>query len=143
MPEERFPKQLFSQEWDKETCRVRLRKTWGRVIDDLFVSLGLDKAEWLEDTEMGESSLAYLAGIDECFSKRECRNYEEGHLVAERQLIPQYSAKSQLEFVCIYISVTLKNACMSCLGMQVYTTTELARRCQGTVLEETEISHEC
>ena len=32
------------------------------VIDDLFVSLGLDKAEWLEDIERGERSLAsYLA----------------------------------------------------------------------------------
>ena len=28
------------------------------MIDDLFVSLGLDKAEWLEDIERGESSLA-------------------------------------------------------------------------------------
>ena len=62
MPEDRFPKQLFSQEWDKKLHRGRQRKTWGRVIDDLFVSLCSDKAEWLEDTERGESSLAsYLA----------------------------------------------------------------------------------
>ena len=41
------------------------------MIDDLFVSLGLDKAEWLEDIETGESSLAsYLACIDECISER-------------------------------------------------------------------------
>ena len=79
MPEDRFPKQLFSQEWDQNPCRVRQRKTWGRVIDDLFVSLGLDKAEWLEDIERGESSLAsYLACIDECISERECRKFEEG-----------------------------------------------------------------
>ena len=70
MPEDRFPKQLFSQEWDKNR---RQKKTWGRVIDDLFVSLGLDKAEWLEDIERGESSLAsYLACVDERFSEREC-----------------------------------------------------------------------
>ena len=31
--------------------RGRQRKTCGRVIDDLFVSLGLDKAEWLADME--------------------------------------------------------------------------------------------
>ena len=50
----------------------------GRVIDDLFVSLCLDKTEWLEDTERGESSLAsYLACIDECISERECRKFEE------------------------------------------------------------------
>ena len=45
MPEDRFPKQLFSQEWDQKPSRGRQWKTWGRVIDDLFVSLGLDKAE--------------------------------------------------------------------------------------------------
>ena len=44
------------------------------MIDDLFGSLGLDKAEWLEDIERGESSLAsYLACIDECTSERECK----------------------------------------------------------------------
>ena len=79
MPEDRFPKQLFSQEWDQKPRRGRQKKTWGRVIDDLFVSLGLDKAEWLEDIERGESSLAsYLACIDECISERECRKFEEG-----------------------------------------------------------------
>ena len=58
MPEDRFPKQLLGQEWDQKPRRGRQRRTWGRVIDDLFVSLGLDKAEWLEDIERGESSLA-------------------------------------------------------------------------------------
>ena len=48
------------------------------MIDGLFVSLGLDKAKWMEDMERGESSLAsYLACIDECISKRECRKLEE------------------------------------------------------------------
>ena len=69
MPEDRFPEQLFSQEWNIKQRRGRQRKTWGRVIDDLFVSLGLDKAEWLEDIERGESSLAsFLACIDDGFS---------------------------------------------------------------------------
>ena len=40
------------------------------------MSLGLDKAEWLEDIERGESSSASC--IDECISKRECRKFEEG-----------------------------------------------------------------
>ena len=58
---------------------VILFTVWGRVIDDLYVSLGLDKAEWLEDIERGESSLAsYLACVDECISERECRKFEEG-----------------------------------------------------------------
>ena len=44
-----------------------------------FVSLGLDKAEWLEDIERGKSSLAsYLACIDERIRERECRKFEEG-----------------------------------------------------------------
>ena len=44
-----------------------------------MTSLGLDKAEWLEDIERGESSLAsYLACVDECISKREWRKFEEG-----------------------------------------------------------------
>ena len=76
LPEDRFPKQLFSQEWDQKPRRGRQRKTWDRVIDDLFVSLGLDKA-WR--ILRGESSLAsYLACIDECISDRECRKFEEG-----------------------------------------------------------------
>ena len=34
------------------------------MIGDHFVSLGLDKAKWLEDIERGESSLAlYLACV--------------------------------------------------------------------------------
>ena len=79
LPEDRFPKQLFSQEWDQKPRRGRQRKTWGTVIDDLFVSLGLDKAEWLGDIERVESSLAsYLACIDECICERECRKFEEG-----------------------------------------------------------------
>ena len=40
MPEDRFPKQLFTQEWDQKPRRGRQRKTWGIVIDDLFVSIG-------------------------------------------------------------------------------------------------------
>ena len=51
MPEDRSPKQLFSQEWDQKPRRGRQRKTWGRVIGDLLVSLGLDKVEWLEDSD--------------------------------------------------------------------------------------------
>ena len=51
MPQHRYPKQLFSQEWNVKPCRGRQRKNWGKVIDDIFLSLGLDKCEWLEDIE--------------------------------------------------------------------------------------------
>ena len=45
MPEDRHPKQLFSQEWENKPRRGRQRKVWGRVVDELFLSLGLDKHE--------------------------------------------------------------------------------------------------
>ena len=59
--------------------------------------------------------------------------------LSARQLILQYGAKSQVEFVCIiciyvcmyicmYVSVTLKNAHMSHLGMQFYTMTRHYQR---------------
>ena len=46
MPENRYPKQLFSQEWNIKPRRGRQRKTWGRVVDDPFVALGIDKGEY-------------------------------------------------------------------------------------------------
>ena len=53
------------------------RKTCGKVIDDIFLSLGLDKREWLEDIEREDSSLAFMPCIEECVSERECRKFEE------------------------------------------------------------------
>ena len=52
MPQDRYPKQLFSQEWNVKPCRGRQRKTWGTVIDDIFLSLGLDERERLEDVKV-------------------------------------------------------------------------------------------
>ena len=49
MPEDRYPKQLFSRQWETKPHRGRQRKA---------VSLGLDKHEWVEDIRRGESSLA-------------------------------------------------------------------------------------
>ena len=39
---------------------LSVSKAWGSVVDEIFVSLGLDKHEWLEDIKRGESSLASL-----------------------------------------------------------------------------------
>ena len=48
-------------------------------MDDLFKSLGIDKGEWLEDIEHGDSSSAsLLACVEECVSERESRRFEEG-----------------------------------------------------------------
>ena len=48
-------------------------------MDDLFTSLDIDKGEWLEDIECGDSSSAsFLACVEECISERESRRFEEG-----------------------------------------------------------------
>ena len=79
MTQNNYPKQLFSQEWNVEPRRGRQRKTWGKVIDDIFLSLGLDKCEWLENTDREDSSLAsFMSCVEECISERECRKFEEG-----------------------------------------------------------------
>ena len=49
------------------------------MVNELFVSLGLDKHEWVEDIKRGESSLAlFLACIAESISEREGKKFEEG-----------------------------------------------------------------
>ena len=49
------------------------------MIDDIFLSLGLDKCEWLEDIEREDSSLAaFMSCVEDCISERECRKFEEG-----------------------------------------------------------------
>ena len=48
-------------------------------MDDLFKSLDIDKGEWMEDIERGNSSLdSFLACVEECISERESRMFEEG-----------------------------------------------------------------
>ena len=79
LPEDRYPKQLFNQEWNIKPRRGRQRKVWSRMVDDLFKSLDIDKGEWLEDIEHGDSSSAsFLACVEECISDRESRRFEEG-----------------------------------------------------------------
>ena len=79
MPQDRYPKQLFSQEWNVKPCRGRQRKSWSEVIDDIFLSLGLDKCGWLEDIEREDSSFAtFMSCVEECISEWECRKFEEG-----------------------------------------------------------------
>ena len=44
MPEHRYSRKLFVQEWNVKPRRGRQRKYWCKVVDHLFSSLGLDKA---------------------------------------------------------------------------------------------------
>ena len=57
MLEHRYSRKLFVQEWNVKPRRGRQRKYWCKVVDNLFSSLGLDKAEWLEDIRKGSCSL--------------------------------------------------------------------------------------
>ena len=79
LPDDRYPKQLFNQEWNIKPRRGRQRKVWSRMVDDIFKSLDIDKGEWLEDIVRGDSSSAsFLACVEECISERESRRFEEG-----------------------------------------------------------------
>ena len=54
--------------------RGRQRKYWCKVVDNLFSSLGLDKAEWLEDIRKGICSLkSFLGEAGEGIDERESR----------------------------------------------------------------------
>ena len=79
LPEDRYPKQLFNQEWNIKPRRGRQRKVWSRMVDDPFKCLDIDKSEWLEDIKHGDSSSAsFMACVEECISERESRKFEEG-----------------------------------------------------------------
>ena len=67
---------MFSQDWNIKPRKGRQRKVWSRIINDLFVSLELDKDEWLKDIVDGSRSLKALAG--ESISEWESKRFEEG-----------------------------------------------------------------
>ena len=50
----KYPHKPFRQIWNIKPCRGHQRKSWSRVLDDLFSSsLDLNKVEWVEDTQKG------------------------------------------------------------------------------------------
>ena len=65
MSEDRYPSRVFSQDWDAKPRRGRQRKVWSRLKS--FGSLDLDKAEWLDEIEKGDSS----AMVEESIGERE------------------------------------------------------------------------
>ena len=67
------------QEWNVKPRRGRQRKYSCKVVDNLFSSLGLDKAEWLEDIQNGNCSLKSFLGVaGEGIDERESSKFEEG-----------------------------------------------------------------
>ena len=76
MPEHRYSRK---HEWNVKPRRGRQRKYWCKVVDHLFSSLGLDKAEWLEDIRKGSCSLKSFLGVaGEGIDERESGKFEEG-----------------------------------------------------------------
>ena len=74
LPEDRYPKQLFNQEWNIKPRRGR-QKVWSRMVDDLFESLDIDKSEWLEDIKHGDSSSAsFMASVEGVLVKEKVGN---------------------------------------------------------------------
>ena len=72
IPDDRYPKMLFSQDRIMKPHRGRQRKVWNRLVDDLFVSLKLYKANWLKDILDGSTSLKeFQALTGESISGRE------------------------------------------------------------------------
>ena len=57
MSENRYPRTVFSQDWDAKPHRGRQGKVLSRLVNNLFGSLDIDKAEWLDKIEKGNSSL--------------------------------------------------------------------------------------
>ena len=79
MEDDRYPHKLFRQISNIKPRRGRQRKSWSRVVDDLFSSLDLDKAEWVEDIQKGECSLkGFLSVVGESIGERESRKFKEG-----------------------------------------------------------------
>ena len=67
------------QEWNVKPCRCRQTKYCCKVVDNLFSSLGLDKAEWLEDIQKGNCSHRSFLGVaGEGIDERESSKFEEG-----------------------------------------------------------------
>ena len=66
LPEDRYPKQLFNQEWNIKPRRGRQRKVWSRMVDDLFKSLDIDKGDgWrILSMEIYSSSASFLACVE-------------------------------------------------------------------------------
>ena len=79
LPDNRYPKQLLSHEWEIKPRKGRQRKTWSRTIDDIFHSLSLDKGELLDDMHEGNSSLkSFMACIEDDLREREAEEFRKG-----------------------------------------------------------------
>ena len=76
---DKYPKKFLDHIWNFKLYRGRQRKSWSKVVEDLFSVLGLDKAEWLEDNQTGDWSLkGFLSVIGESVEDRESTKFKKG-----------------------------------------------------------------
>ena len=70
------------------------------MVDDLFKSLDIDKCEWLEDVEHGDSSSAsFMACVEECISERESRKFEElNNIIINNLVYSNIEFKKYIEY---------------------------------------------
>ena len=79
LPDNRYPKQLLSQEWEIKPRKDWQRKTWSWTIDDIFHSLSLDKGEIVDDTHEGNSFLtSFMACVEDDLREREAEEIGKG-----------------------------------------------------------------
>ena len=77
---DRYPCKHFRQIWKNiKPCRGLQKKYWSKAVDDLFSSLGLHKAKWVEDIQKGECSLKrFLSVAGRSIDEWESRKFMEG-----------------------------------------------------------------
>ena len=76
LPNNRYPKQLLGQEWEIKPRKGRQKKTWSRIVDDIFHSLSSGKGEILDDMREGNSS--FMACVEDDIREREADEFEKG-----------------------------------------------------------------
>ena len=85
MSGDRYPRKLFSQEWDIKPRRGRQRKSWSKVVHDHLVSLELDKEELLNEICRGNSK-GFLAIVGDSVDQRKSQKFAEEGLDSKVKL---------------------------------------------------------
>ena len=79
IPGNRYPKQLFNQEWKVKPRKGRQRKSCSKYVNDLLEMLNLNQGELFEDIKKGQCPLnPFMSSVNEGVATREGKEYEEG-----------------------------------------------------------------
>ena len=79
MPEDRYPRKVFDNDWDIKPRRGRQRKMWSRIVEELLMALELDREEWLERIKNSDcTKKEFLCLVSESIRDRDCKKFEEG-----------------------------------------------------------------